>query len=441
MRSISLTAVRRLLYATVATTVVTAAVVGAAPAAAEPATTLSYPRNASATRLNGYAFDACAAPSAAAMAAWSASPYDGIGVYIGGPNRTCAQPNLTASWVSTVSRGGWRIIPIYMGRQAPCTYRVNAREFTASNATSYGTSDAADAAAKAAALGMRGGTAIYGDMEHYNAADTTCRTAVRRYVSAWTKELHRRGYLAGVYAHLYSGAKHLSDSYGSTSYARPDALWIARWDNSPALTGWLGVPDSRWAGQQRGKQYRGDHNETHGGVTINIDSDRFDAPVATVGYAQRVTSSSSLNGRSAPTTSAAAVASYPSGATVTVICQTPGTTVNRTAVWDKLSDGNYVSDAYVNTSSSTGYSAPIPRCGYPFQVTATTASKRTGPGTSYPTAGSLSSGALAWIYCQRSGSKVGATKVWNRLLDTRYFSDSYVATPSWTSYSAPIPRC
>ncbi len=375
------------------------------------------------------------------MAAWSVSPYAGVGVYIGGPNRSCAQPNLTASWVSTVSRGGWRIVPIYMGRQAPCTFRANAVEFTASSAAGYGTSDAADAVAKAKALGMRAGSAIYGDMEHYDAADSTCRTAVLRYVSAWTKELHRQGYLAGVYAHLFSGAKHLSEVYGSTSYARPDALWIARWDSNSSLSGWADIPNTQWAGMQRGKQYRGDHDETHGGVTINIDSDRFDAPVATVGYTQKVTSTSTLNGRSAPSTSASVVTTYPSGGTVTVLCQTPGSTVGSTAVWDRLSDGNYVSDAYVNTASTTGYTAPIARCSYPFQVTTTTLNKRTGPGSTYAVAGSLSSGALAWVYCQRSGSAVGSTSVWDRLLDGSYVTDAYVATPSSTSYSSPVPRC
>ena len=29
------------------------------------------------------------------MQAWTASPYDGVGVYIGGVNRSCSQPNLT----------------------------------------------------------------------------------------------------------------------------------------------------------------------------------------------------------------------------------------------------------------------------------------------------------------------------------------------------------
>ena len=37
-------------------------------------------------------------------------------------------------------------------------------------------------------------------------------------------------------------------------------------------------------------------------MKINIDSDRFDAPVATAGYAYQITSSTALNGRSGPKT-------------------------------------------------------------------------------------------------------------------------------------------
>jgi uncharacterized protein YraI len=413
----------------------------ALPAAAEPATTVNYSSSDSATRFNGYAFDACTAPSVSTMKAWTASPFDGVGVYVGGVNRSCAQPNLTPTWVSTVSAQGWRLIPIYVGHQAPCTGGVNKLTFTASSAAADGTADAADAVAKAKALGMLPGSAIYGDMENYSTADATCRTAVLTFVSAWTNELHRQGYLSGMYANLSLGATQLSDAYNSTTYARPDALWIARWDSNPALTGWAGIPDSQWSSHQRGKQYRGDHNETYGGVTINIDSDRFDAPVATVGYNYRTTSTTDLNGRAGPKTSTPIVKTYAPGSTVKVICQTPGSSVGSTAVWDKLSDGNYVADYYISTPSQTTYSAPVPRCTYPYQVTPSTLNERTGPGSSYSIARTLSSGALAWIYCQRSGSAVNSTTVWDRLQDTYYVSDYYVATPSKTSYSALIPRC
>jgi hypothetical protein len=412
------------------------------PATAEPATSVSYPPVTSATRLTGYAFDACAAPPVTDMQTWkTSSPYQGVGAYIGGVSRSCAQPNLTAVWVTAVSVQGWRIIPIYVGHQAPCIRRSSAARFTSSTADVLGTADAADAVSQAQALGLLPGSAIYGDMEHYTPSDPECRTAVLAYVSAWTKELHRQGYLAGMYANISSGAKHLSEAYISTVYARPDALWVARWDDNPGLTGWAGVPDGLWSNHQRGKQYRGDHNETYGGIKIAIDSDHFDAPVATVGYAYQITSSATLNGRSGPKTSTPVVQTYAPGATVGVVCQTPGSKIGTTSVWNKLADGNYVADYYVGTPSKTGYSAPLPRCAYPFQVTIPILNKRTGPGASHAITGTLRGGALGWVTCQRSGSAVGTTSIWDRLDDGTYVSDYYLATLSKTTYSPPLPRC
>jgi hypothetical protein len=412
------------------------------PAAAEPATVVLYPTSTSATRLTGYAFDTCSAPPLATMQAWKiASPYQGVGTYIGGISRSCAQPNLTAAWVTATSLQGWRIIPIYVGHQAPCTARPNATKFASTTAGTLGTADAADAVLQAQALGMLPGSAIYGDMEHYSPTDAACRTAVLTYVSAWTQELHRRGYLAGMYANLSTGAKHLSEAYVAPAYARPDVLWMARWDGIATLTGWAGIPDAHWSNHQRGKQFRGDHDETYGGAKINIDSNRFDAPVATVGYAYQITSSANLNGRSGPTTSTPVVQSYPPGATVGVVCQTVGTKIGTTSVWNKVTDGNYVSDYYVSTPSNTGYSGPLPRCTYLFQVTIPTLNKRTGPGASHAISGTLPGGALGWVRCQRAGSKVGTTSVWDRLDDGTYVSDFYLATPGKTTYSPPLPRC
>lgn len=414
----------------------------ATPAVAEPATTVTYPSGVHTTRFNGYAFDTCDAPSVTAMRAWEASPYDAVGVYIGGPNRTCGQANLTASWVAQVTARGWRLVPIYMGRQAPCTDRQNAVEITPAEAGAQGTASAQDAIAKAKAIGMTAGSGIYADMENYATTDTSCRTAVLRYLSAWTKELHRQGFVSGVYAGLYSGARHLADVYTSTSYARPDAVWIARWDGSTSLTGWSGISNSKWANHQRAKQYRGDHDETYGGVTINIDSDRFDGPVASVVYSYTVTSTTPLNARSGPSASSAVVRSHQPGAPLRVVCQAAGSKVSTTSVWDKLSDGTYVSDYYVSTPSQTTYSAPLPKCRYAYQVTASGGlTERTGPGASYPAVKTLPNGSLAWVMCQRAGSKVGTTPVWNRLDDGYYVSDYYVTTSSNTTYTPPAPRC
>ncbi|GAB3834450.1 hypothetical protein GCM10028799_68190 [Kribbella italica] len=419
-----------------------ALVVGTAgTAGAEPATGVAYPAGAVATRVSGWAFDTCTAPTVAQMAAWKASsPYRAVGIYIGGGNRSCAQPQLTASWVSTVTRQGWRLIPIYLGWQATCTHRTTALKMSASTATAAAQArgSASDAVTKARALGLIGGSAIYGDMEHYDLGNASCRAAVLSYLSAWTKELHRYGYLSAVYAHQDSGARHLAEVYNSTAYARPDALWIARWDKKTALTGWPLISNAYWASGQRAKQYWGDHNETYGGVTLNIDSDRFDAPVASVGFAYSTTTA--LSARSGPSTSHPVVATYGAGAGLRVVCQTYGTKVGTTTVWNKLTSGAYVTDYYVNTPSNTTYSPLIPGCSLPYQTT-TSLSRRSGPGTSYGVVGTLPSGSLAWVTCQRAGSKVGTTSVWNRLTDGSYITDYYVATASNTTYSAPLRRC
>ena len=411
-------------------------------ALAEPATTVAYPAGATATRYAGLAFDTCTAPSLTAIRAWGASPYRAVGVYIGGANRTCSQPQLTASWVTGVSKLGWRLLPIYKGRQPWCGGKPTDLKITATGATTQGTAAGSDAVAKAKALGMLAGSGLYLDIENYSTTDTACRTAVLQFASAYTKQLHRQGYLSGIYANLSSGALHLAQVYSSTSYARADALWIARWDGNSSLTGWAGIPDSQWAVHQRAKQYRGDHTETYGGVTINIDSDRLDTPVATVAYGYTVTSTTPLNARSGPSTSYSTVKTYAPGSTVKAVCQTAGAAVGTTSVWDKLSDGTYVTDYYVSTPSNTTYSSPLPRCSYPFQVTAASGvNERTGPGTSYPTAGMLPTGGLGWIVCQKAGSTVGTTRVWDKLTDARWVTDYYLATPSKVTYSRPIPRC
>ncbi|MQY11394.1 hypothetical protein SRB5_15100 [Streptomyces sp. RB5] len=413
-------------------------------AAAEPSTSTAYRAGAASTRMTGRAFDACTAPSLAAMRAWTASPYRAVAVYLSGASRTCAQPELTASWVTEVSRLKWRLIPIHKGLQPPCGARATDPKIslTPATATTQGTAAANEAIAAAKALGMLPGSVFYNDIEFYDPANTACRTAVLTYLSAWTKRLHATGYVSGVYMNLAKGAENLADTYTSASYARPDALWIARYDGVASLTGWAGVPDSRWAVHQRGKQYLGDHDETYGGVTINIDSDQWDGPVATVAYTHRATSTTPLAARSGPSTSYGTVKTYAPGAALRVVCQTPGPTVGTSPVWDKLSDGTYVTDYYVDTASQTTYTSPLPRCAYPWQVnSATGLTMRTGPGTSYATAGSIADGGLAWVVCQRTGTKVGTSPIWNKLDNNRWVSDYYVKNPSGTTYSTPAPRC
>ncbi|MET8580544.1 SH3 domain-containing protein [Streptomyces collinus] len=71
-----------------------------------------------------------------------------------------------------------------------------------------------------------------------------------------------------------------------------------------------------------------------------------------------------LNVRSGPGTNYNLVRVLPEGAQVHIYCQSPGTTITgpygTSSIWDNISNGEYVSDAYVHTGSD-GYIAP--RCG------------------------------------------------------------------------------
>lgn len=407
-------------------------------ASAEPTTPITYNAGTTATRFTGLAFDTCSAPTLAQMTAWKASPYKAVGIYFGGVNRTCAQPQLTPSWVTAVTAMGWRLVPIYLGLQAPCGTRKYKMSTASSNRDAV--RDADDAVAKAKALGLLPGSALYNDMENYDNKNTVCRSAVLHYLSAWTKELHLQRYASGVYVNQASGAPDLAAAYNSTSYARPDALWIARWDGNSALTGWPPVPNAFWAVGQRGKQYRGDHTETYGGVTLNIDNDRFDAPVASVAYVYTVRTT--VHSYSGPSTAYPVRSTIAANTSLRIACQTFGQKIGTTTVWDKLIDGTYVTDYYVRTPNKTGYSAPLPGCSFPFQTTINNLTRRHGPGTAYTAyTSTLPIGSLAWVTCQAPGSKVGTTTVWDRLTDGSWVTDYYVATASNTTYTTPLRRC
>src|SRR5262245_56389094 len=167
-------------------------------------------------------FDACSAPSSAAMNAWLASPYRAVGIYFGGVNRACTQPNLTPAWVTEQLAAGWHLIPIYMGVQAPCTTSNKKYLFTAATAAAQGRANAEDAVAKATALGIARGSVLIDDMEAYRTGDAACRTAVQAFVSAWSSRLHDLGYLSGFYSSLGSGVADQVAVYNSTTYVHPD---------------------------------------------------------------------------------------------------------------------------------------------------------------------------------------------------------------------------
>ena len=226
----------------------------------------------------GRGFDACAAPSTSVMNAWSGSPYRGIGVYIGGINSACSQPNLTAGWVSAEAAAGWHLIPTYVGPQAPGACSGSCVSIDPSQASTQGSQAASDAVNQAKNLGMPSGSPIYYDMEQYSRTAANSN-AVLGFLSGWTQALHAAGYQSGVYSSASSGISDLVSQYG-TGYAEPDDIWIAHWDGQ-ATTDDAYVPSADWPGSTRLRQYQGGHNETYGGATINIDSDYLNGATAT----------------------------------------------------------------------------------------------------------------------------------------------------------------
>ncbi len=232
-----------------------------------------------ASEYTGLGFDACTAPSRRSMSAWASSPYRAIGVYVGGLNRGCAQPNLTASWVAEQTAAGWNLIPTYVGLQAPTSSCSSCAKLStsASAASSQGIEAANDAVEAAGIAGIGEGSPIYFDMESYTRT-ASASNATLTFLAAWTTRLHALGYDSGVYSSSASGIADLASKLGG-SYPQPDDIWIANW-NGRANTSDPYVPASAWSDHQRIHQYRGGHDETYGGVTINIDNNYVEGATA-----------------------------------------------------------------------------------------------------------------------------------------------------------------
>jgi hypothetical protein len=227
----------------------------------------------------GAGFDVCSTPSMTRMAAWQASPYQAIGVYIGGVNAACSQPNLTAGWVSQESAAGWHLIPIYIGLQAP-TNECGCVAIAPARAASQGAGAASDAIAQAEAIGLGPGNPIYFDMENYTRT-TRNTSAVLGFLRAWTEQLHVAGYKSGVYSNDDSGIEDLVSMVG-TGYPAPDDIWFAAWNGIHSTYDGY-IPAADWSNHERLHQYSGSFNATYGGVKLNIDGDYVDAATAAYG--------------------------------------------------------------------------------------------------------------------------------------------------------------
>lgn len=239
----------------------------------------------------GYGFDQCNAPSQSMMDTWlRSSPFLAVGIYISGDSRACReQANLTPTWVKQQLSKGWRLLPITLGPQASCNPRfprygsdpvINPTpgpEHRYPRARRQARAEAEKTVAAATRLGIVPGSTLWYDLEGFDLANTRCRESSLAFLSAYTVKLHTLDYVSGVYSSAGSGIKMLDDARVNRpgAFTLPDAIWIARWDDA-ATTSTSYVRSDGWLPGGRMKQYQGGHDETWGGVKINIDRDWLD---------------------------------------------------------------------------------------------------------------------------------------------------------------------
>ncbi|GAA1922644.1 hypothetical protein GCM10009737_25240 [Nocardioides lentus] len=237
--------------------------------------------------LTGYGFDQCEAPSQAAMTRWmETSPFLAAGIYISGASRGCReQRNLTPEWVRTQLAQGWRLLPISLGPQASCSPHfprygndptINATpggngRYTAARA--QGRLEAQRSVDAAKRLGIAPRSVLWYDLEAFDVRNTTCRESALSFVSAWNLKVRQLGYTTGLYSSAGGGLNAFDDARVNrpNAFVQPQYIWLARWDGV-ANTSTSYLREDGWRPNRRVKQYRGGHLETHGGVTINIDS-------------------------------------------------------------------------------------------------------------------------------------------------------------------------
>ncbi len=232
---------------------------------------------------SGQGFDKCEVPTASQLQTWwNSSPYTSVNLYIGGSMRSCANSALNSSFVAQLSQQGWKFIPTWVGPQGGgngcCSSIINDDPTIAYN---QGVSEANAAADVMVNLGLNSAV-IYYDLENYNTGNSTYRTAAKSFISGWSAQVRARGHKAGVYGS--SCGSQIVD-FAFIAHV-PDAVWPAHWiyssyNSNASVYGVACLGDGYWVGHSRIRQYAGGHPEQWGGVTLNIDSNAVDGPVAT----------------------------------------------------------------------------------------------------------------------------------------------------------------
>ena len=155
------------------------------------------------------------------------------------------------------------------------------------------------------------------------------------------------------------------------------------------------------------------------------------------------TSSGNLNVRSGPSTSHSVVGKVSSGTALQVACQVNGQSiagaVRTTSAWNRLTDGRYISDAYVvwPAGQQVGACGSGARAGVSSRL-----NLRSNTSTLLPRIGTVASGGGLNVTCQLGGENTtgtaGTTAIWDRLDNGAFVSDAYVA---WPGGRPSVPWC
>lgn len=232
---------------------------------------------------SGYAFDACRAPSRRVMDRWRVtSPFHGVGIYIGGSLRACAQRHLTRGWVRHQVEHGWKLLPLWVGPQASCasySRTIPSRAGTRNRypaARALAAHEARHAARAAQELGIVRGSTLWYDLEWFPSGRPACRASALHFLSAWTEQVHRLGYRSGVYSSVSAAIAALGSVRGRARFTEPDRLWFA-WHNWRRDVRWDEYVDApRWRQRARVHQYALDVVGRYGGIRMDIDRNFVD---------------------------------------------------------------------------------------------------------------------------------------------------------------------
>ena len=241
----------------------------------------------------GLGFDQCEAPSESAMRAWRrSSPFRAAGIYISGASRACQrQANLTPTWVANQLADGWRLMPITLGPQASCSSPLPALR------THHRPDDQRQhhrdlrrrarrrapprPAARSPAPGRWASSGAARSSTTWRpstppppppAPSRPCGSCTRGPTSCTGCATPRASTPARRPA---SSCSTTPGCAAGNPITMPDQIWIADWDGR-ANTSSTCVRSTGWTNGGRAKQFQGGHDETWGGVRINIDRNYLD---------------------------------------------------------------------------------------------------------------------------------------------------------------------